>query len=216
MIPVGESVQIIGYLDKRSLHSRVLGWVEGEYLVVSFPTSSNGGGEEVNFPKDAALMCRGMIDGKMHGFKTHVLHSVSQPAKYLFLLYPNQMEDMSGQKGFRLDIDIPATAVLASEGVAVPPESGEEYSVTIRNLSAGSAIIRMPEKGRWNDFEVVFLTFSLPDGTSVERLRANIQKDIAFQDPASFGVEFKMEEPEFEPVFDFLLLANKIISQSGS
>ncbi len=81
MIQAGDFIQIIGYLNKRTLNSRVLGWMEGEYIVVSFP-AANEENEDVNFPKDAAVVCRGMIDGRMHGFKTRVLHSMSQPFDY--------------------------------------------------------------------------------------------------------------------------------------
>ncbi len=213
MIPVGESIQLIGYLDKRRLNSCVLGWLEGEYIVVSFPTSNNEG-EEVNLPKDAAVVCRGMIDGRMHGFKTHVLHSMSQPFEYLFLVYPDDMEDLSGNKGFRLDIDIPASAILAPGDVETPDASAKRIDVTIQNMSVGGAIVRLPEFLELETFDTVFLSFQLLDGNSVENLKAAMRKDIMLQDDKSFGVEFNDEDPEFSPVFDFLLLANKIISQS--
>ena len=51
-------------------------------------------------------------------------------------------------------------------------------------------------------FDTVFLSFELPDGTSVEKLRATVRKDIALQDDTSFGVEFNNEDPKFGPVFD--------------
>lgn len=213
MIPVGESIQIIGYLDKRRLNSRILGWVEGEYIVVSFP-ASNGEGPEVNLPKDAAVVCRGMIDGRMHGFKTHVLHSMSQPFEYLFLVYPSDMEDLSGNKGFRLDIDIPGSVILVPEDMETPLESAKRIDVTIQNMSVSGAIVRLPENLKLEIFDMVFLSFKFPDGNSVENLKAAVRKDIMLQDDRSFGVEFDDEDPKFGPVFDFLFLANKIISQS--
>ena len=159
MIPVGEPIQIIRYLDKRRLNSRVLGWLEGECIVVSFPTSNNEG-EEINLPKDAAVVCRGMIDGRMHGFKTHVLHAMSQPFDYLFLVYPNDMEDMSGHKGFRLDIDISATVVMVPLGMETPPESAKEIDVAIQNMSTSGAIIRLPKNLNIDVFDVVFIELS--------------------------------------------------------
>ncbi len=215
VIPVGEPIQIIGYLDKRRLNSCVLGWVEGEYIVVSYPTANNEG-DEVNLPKDAAVVCRGMIDGRMHGFTTHVLHSMSQPFNYLFLVYPNDMEDMSGHKGFRLDIDISATAIVASGDMETPPGSAQEIDVTIQNMSTSGAIVRLPKNLKMDVFDTVFLSFQLPDGTSAEKLKATVRKDIELQDDTSFGVEFNSEDPNFGPVFDFLLLANKIITQGGA
>jgi hypothetical protein len=213
VIPVGESIQLIGYLDKRRLNSRILGWLEGEYIVVSFPASNNEG-EEVNLPKDAAVVCRGMIDGRMHGFKTHVLHSMTQPFEYLFLDYPSDMEDLSGNKGFRLDIEIPATAIPVENDAEAPGASAKGIDVTIQNMSVSGAIVRWPENLELEIFDTVFLSFQLPDGNSVENLKAAVRKDIMLQDDSSFGVEFNDEDSEFGPVFDFLLLANKIISQS--
>ena len=215
VISVGESIQIIGYLDKRRLNSRVLGWMEGEYLVVSYPTTDSEN-EEVNLPKDAAVLCRGMIDGRMHGFKTHVLHSMSQPFDYLFLVYPKNIEDLSGNKGFRLDIEIPASAILAPDDLEEPFESAMGIDVIIQNISTSGAIIRLPKNLKMESFDVVFLSFQLPDGKSVENLKTAVRKDIELQDDSTFGVEFNNEDPRFGPVFDFLLLANKIISQSES
>ena len=97
-----------------------------------------------------------MIDGRMHGFKTHVLHAMSQPFDYLFLVYPNDMEDMSGHKGFRLDIDISATVVMMPLGMETPPESAKEIDVAIQNMSTSGAIIRLPKKLNIDVFDVVF------------------------------------------------------------
>lgn len=215
MIPVGEPIQIIGYLDKRRLNSCVLGWVEDEYIVVSYPTA-NHEDDDVNLPKDAAVVCRGMVDGRMHGFTTHVLHSMSQPFNYLFLVYPNDMEDMSGHKGFRLDIDITATIIIAPMDIESPPANAEEIDVAIQDMSTSGAIVRLPKNQKIEVFDTVFLSFQLPDGTSVEKLKATVRKDIALQSDTSFGVEFNDEDPNFGPVFDFLLLANKIITQGGA
>lgn len=214
MIPVGEPIQVIGYLDKRRLNSRVLGWVEGEYIVISYPSSVSYEGEEVNLPKDAAVVCRGIIDGRMYGFKTHVLHWMSQPFEYLFLVYPSRIEDLSGSKGFRLDIEIPASGVLMSDEGGLSLDSAEKIDVIIQNLSASGAVIRFPEEMSLESSDAIILDFQLPDGKLVKNLRTPIRKDIVLQDNSTVGVQFNDEDPKFGPVFDFLLLANKIISQS--
>lgn len=214
MIPVGNPIQVIGYLDKRRLNSRVLGWVEGEYIVISYPSSESYEGEEVNLSKDAAVVCRGIIDGRMHGFKTHVLHWMSQPFEYLFLVYPSHIEDLSGSKGFRLDIEIPASGVLVPEEGEPSSDSTEKIDAIIQNLSASGAVIRFPEEMSIETADAIILDFQLPDGKSVKNLRTPIRKDIILQDNSTVGVQFHDEDPMFGPVFDFLLLANKIISQS--
>jgi hypothetical protein len=124
------------------------------------------------------------------------------------------MEDLSGNKGFRLDIEIPASAILAPRDMETPLESAKGIEVTIQNMSASGAIIRLPENLELEIFDMVFLSFQLPDGSSVENLKVAVRKDIMLQDDRSFGIEFNDEDPKFGPIFDFLLLANKIISQS--
>jgi hypothetical protein len=71
LFPVGSTIQVIGYLDKRKLSAKVLGWSEGEYLLTSVPKYN---GEVINLPKDAAVVCRGTMEGRMFGFKAVVLH----------------------------------------------------------------------------------------------------------------------------------------------
>jgi len=207
LFPVGSNVQVIGYLDKRKLTAKVLGWAEGEYLVISVPTF---GGEAANLPKDAAVVCRGVQDGRMFGFKTSVLHQMTQPYEYLFLSYPPEMEDLSGSKGFRLGFDLPAQVILASADMETPPDSAKGVKASIHNLSSTGCVVSIPDELKGNDFDAVFMSFKLPNEKTVQNLRANVRKDVALPDGGSFGVEFNEGDPAFAPVFDFLLLANKI------
>ena len=211
MFPVGSVIQVIGYLDKRKLKSKVLGWSEGEYILISVPTFN---GEEVNLPKDAALVCRGTMDGRMYGFKTIVLHQMTQPFDYLFLNYPPEMEDLSGSKGFRLVIDIEAVVHLASGDAVAPPASSKGVKASIQNLSNTGCVVTIPEDVKSDSFDSVFLSFELPNAKKVENLKAVVRKDVALPDGGSFGVEFNDGDPNFAPVFDFLLLANKISSMN--
>ena len=68
----------------------------------------------------------------------------------------------------------------------------------------------VPEELKNNQFDSVFLTFQLPNEKKVQNLKAEVRKDVALPDGGSFGVEFSEGDPNFAPVFDFLLLANKI------
>jgi len=211
LFPVGSTIQVIGYLDKRKLSAKVLGWSEWEYLLTSVPKFN---GEVINLPKDAAAVCRGTMEGRMFGFKAVVLHQMTQPFEYLFLNYPVEMEDLSGSKGFRLGFDLPAMAILASEDMESPPPSTKGIKASIHNLSVNGCVITIPDDLKDNSFDAIFLTFELPNDEKVENLRALVRKDGALPDGGSFGVEFSDGDPKFAPVFDFLLLANKISSMN--
>ncbi len=207
MFPVGSTIQVIGYLDKRNLNAKVLGWIEGEYILISVPKFN---GEDVSLPKDAAVVCRGTMDGRMYGFKTIVLHQMTQPFEYLFLNFPPAMEDLSGSKGFRLGFDIPALVILASADAETPPPSAKGVKASIHNSSTNGCVVTVPDEMKNNEFDSVFLTFQLPNKKNVQNLKAEVRKDVALPDGGSFGVEFKEGDPNFAPVFDFLLMANKI------
>jgi hypothetical protein len=212
---VGESIQIVGYLDKRKLKANVLGWADGDYIVLSYPTTVQDN-EEVSLPKDAAIMCRAMVDGRLHGFRSQVLHSMSQPFELLFVVYPSGIEDLSGDKSFRLEMEISAKATVASGNLDSPPSSAKSYDVAIQYLSATGAVLQFPNDEELDPFDTVFLTCQLPDGASVENLKVFPREEEKFEGTSTVGVDFNDEDPDFAPVFDFLIVAHRIISQMNA
>lgn len=215
MFSVGDSIQIIGFLDKRKLKANVLGYVDGEYLILSYPVTHEGN-EVVSLPAESAIMCRAMVDGRLHGFKSQVLHSMSQPFEYLFIGYPSDVEDLSGDKSFRLEMEIPAQVKLASGNLASPPDSAKSHDVVIQYLSATGAVLQFSKEEELDPFDSVFLTCRLPDGALVENLKVFPREEPNLQGTSSIGVDFDDENPDFGPMFDFLVLAHRIVSQSSS
>ena len=209
MLPIGLDIQIIGFLDKRKLRSRVIGWVEGEYIIIEHPMAQ---GEPVLLPKDAAVICRGLSEGRLYGFKSHVLHTMTKPFPYLFLVYPREIEVHSARKGAGVDVDIVVSVVLSKEDVDSPPEGAEKIEGKIQNLSASGCLISFPPEVEPTNF--AFLSFELPDKNSVTNLKGTMSEDQQAMGEGSYELEFNEEDSSIEPVFNFVHLANKILAQT--
>jgi len=215
LLPVGSSIQLIGYLDKRKLSSRIIGWSEGEFVVIEHPVVQ---GELALLPKDAAVVCRGMVDGRTYAFKSHVVHVMTQPFNYLFLGYPNEIQEISARKGLRVALDVSVNVVLSSRDSTAPPPGVGSLTGIIRDLTNSGCTVAFP-KEKEIDLKAVacaFLTFELPNGISVKDLKATVDPEApVVEGESSLELQFNETDPKASAVFDFLLLANKILSQDA-
>lgn len=100
VLPVGSMIMLVDPVNKLRMQSRLIGWDEGGCLMLEQPTR---GGSAVQLTKDLHLVGRGMYEGRVWGFKSNVLFQTVQPFRILFLVYPDQIEEISLRKmiGFR-------------------------------------------------------------------------------------------------------------------
>ena len=208
MFPVGSSIQIVGYLDKRKLNSRVIGWSEGMFVVIEHPLNQ---GELAMLPKDAAVVCRGTVEGRTYAFKSHVLHVMTQPFNYLFLRYPRDIQEVTARQGLWVDIEAKAGIVLSPADAPMPPAGAKPVEGVVHNISTEGCIVSFPKDEDLKAIACVFLSFELPNGTSVKGLKGTIPADLALGGEDVVELHFEEGDPNASPVFDFLLLASKIL-----
>ncbi|MEK6710198.1 MAG: flagellar brake protein [Nitrospinota bacterium] len=212
MFPVGSSVQIIGYLDKRKLSSRIIGWSEGIFVVIEHPLLQ---GELALLPKDAAVVCRGTVDGRTYAFKSHVLHVMIQPFNYLFLRYPRDIQEITARQGLWVDIKASAQIILSSQDAPAPPAGAKEVAGVVHNVSTGGCVISLPKETDLKGVACAFLTFGLPNGSKVNQLKGTVPADLPPDGEGGLELHFEEGDPNGSPLFEFLLLASKILSPSA-
>jgi len=208
VFPVGANIQIIGYLDKRKLNSRVIGWSDGEFVVIEHPVVQ---GELAMLPKDAAVVCRGTVEGRTYAFKSHVLHVMVQPFNYLFLRYPRDIQEVTARQGLWVDIEAKAGMVLSPSDAPIPPAGLKEMEGLVHNISTGGCVVSLPKEANLKAVACVFLSFELPNGTSVKYLKGSVPSDLPLDGDGVVELHFDEGDPNASPVFDFLLLASKIL-----
>lgn len=208
MFPVGSSIQIIGYLDKRKLNSRVIGWSEGEFVVIEHPLLQ---GELALIPKDAAVVCRGTVEGRTYAFKSHVLHVMTQPFNYIFLRYPQGIQEVTARQGLWVNIEAKAGMILSPSDTSIPSAGLKEVEGVVHNVSAEGCNVSLPKESDLKAVACVFLSFELPNGTSVKHLKGTVPSDSPLDGEGAVELHFDEGDPNASPVFDFLLLAGKIL-----
>lgn len=208
---MGTSIQIIGYLDKRKLQSHIIGWAENEYVIIEHPMVM---GDLAMLPKDAAVVCRGTLDGRTYAFKSHVSHVMTQPFNYLFLTYPNAIQDMSAKDGPQVAVELPAKMVISEKDIAEPPSGGRSLSGSVTTLTHTTCTVELPSPIEISETNRFFLSFDLPNETSVETLKCWLPTDLPKNKHSKLNLQFDETDPKASPLLDFLLLASKILSQS--
>lgn len=208
MFPVGSSIQIIGYLDKRKLNSRVIGWSEGEFVVIEHPLLQ---GELPLIPKDAAVVCRGTVEGRTYAFKSHVLHVMTQPFNYIFLRYPQNIQEVTARQGLWVNIEAKAGMILSPSDTSIPSAGLKEVEGVVHNVSTEGCNVSLPKESDLKAVACVFLSFELPNGTSVKHLKGTVPSDLPLDGEGAVELHFDEGDPNASPVFDFLLLAGKIL-----
>jgi len=208
VFPVGSPIQIIGYLDKRKLNSRVIGWSEGIFVIIEHPFIQ---GELALLPKDAAVVCRGTVEGRTYAFKSHVLHVMTQPFNYLFLRYPRDIQEVTARQGLWVDIEAKAAMALSPADAPVPPAGARQVEGIVHNISTGGCIISLPKEEDLKGTACVFLSFELPNGVPVKDLKGTVPSDSPLDGEGAVELHFDEGDPNAASVFDFLLLASKIL-----
>lgn len=209
MFPIGSTIQLEGFLDKRKLRSVVIGWSENEYVVIGRPTVN---GEPVLLPKDAAVVCRGLIEGRSYGFKSHVLHMIEQPFPYLFLVYPKDFIELSPGRGSGVEIHIPAKLVPGKGDGSGPDEEMAPFDATVVNVSMVGCMVTMEKD--LNPALPVYLSFQLPTGDTVKHMKGQVRDDISLPEGVSFGIQFDEADVNVDLVFEFVRFASRILSQT--
>jgi c-di-GMP-binding flagellar brake protein YcgR len=197
-------IQIEG--TKSRMTSELIGVETGEYLVIKMPSVQFMGNLSNLLYKGNSITIRYLHKGTIFGFKSHINHFITNPAKLIFIEYPKRIEshDLRGHK--RLDCYLPANAkimdnIMAGTITDISKEGCHLIIDTEKVEVENSLILQVGSK--------VGISFQLPgvaNKLAVTGNQKNVKKD---RDRVSLGIEFNSMDIEMqEKLYDFLATAN--------
>ncbi|MFC1492152.1 flagellar brake domain-containing protein [Nitrospinota bacterium] len=211
MLPVGSVVMLVDPVNKVRMHSRLIGWDEGDCMMLEQPIR---GGSGVQLPKDLAVVGRGMYEGRVWGFKANVLFQTVQPFRILFLSYPAQIEEVSLRKSERIQTSVDVILSARKHVYEELKDSKDASRGVIKNISTGGCNISCPFR-----FEVnmpVFISGELPTGKVMENLMGFVRNVTRDQSNNFYGIQFEERSGSLDTLREFIALALKIVSRDNS
>ena len=195
-------VQIEG--TKSRMTSELIGVETGEYLVIKMPSVQFMGSLSSLLYRGNSIIIRYMQKGTIFGFKSHISHVITNPAKLIFIEYPKRIEshDLRGHK--RLDCYLPANVRIMNSTIAgtITDVSKEGCHFIIEKAKVENSLILQIG----NEIGVSFQLPGVAEKLTVAGKQKNIKKD---RDSVNIGIEFNSMDIETqERLYGFLATAN--------
>ena len=195
-------IQIEG--TKTRMTSELIGIETGEYLLIKMPSAQFMGNLSKLLYKGNSIVIRYLHKGTIFGFKTHISHYITTPAKLIFIEYPKRIEshDLRGHK--RLDCYLPANVKIMNNTIAgtITDVSKEGCHLIIDQVQVENSLILQVG----NEIGVSFQLPGVAKKLAVTGKQKNVKKD---RDSISIGIEFNNMDIEMqERLYDFLATAN--------
>ncbi len=201
---VGTKLEIQFKGGGTQLTSELTGVEDDKYLMIKWPT--------VDPKVDAAnLICKGntvfvkyLHEGIEFSFQSHILEVISNPAKLIFIKYPENTEVNVLREHRRIDCYLPASVRIADNKIKGAITNISRIGVLfVAEMPAYDNTINQLETGN-----EIGLTFQLPgvqrELSMIAKLR-NITKD---KDKVRIGIEYgKMDVEVQTKLYDFLSTA---------
>ncbi len=195
-------IQIEG--EKEGLTSKVIGVVEGKYLIIRMPPLHSMG-DVSNLPSEGnTVIVRYMHKGAVYRFESRIKHFITTPVKVIFIEYPEKIENQNLRAHKRIDCYLPANVKVADNTIGV----------TIADISRGGCQVTVEKLKIENSFGLlqvdneIGVGFQLP-GVQKTVILTGKQKYIKKEhDNVSIGVEFNnMDNETQERLYGFLSTA---------
>ncbi|MFC1735968.1 PilZ domain-containing protein [Candidatus Hydrogenedentota bacterium] len=142
----------------------IYGWREGHFLLACMQEGTTLGNK---FFEGSKWEARYILDGLAHGFRTELTRILRSPCLMLFFKYPCEIEAVSIRKHSRLKTYLVGDAYLGTVSTGAP------MSIVVCDLSCGGTLIRADEEMSKGD--LVQLSFTLPDGQKIVRIRSEVR-----------------------------------------
>jgi c-di-GMP-binding flagellar brake protein YcgR len=146
------------------------------------------------------IAIRYMQDGTVFGFKSIIIHFMVEPARLIFIKYPEEIEslDLRGHK--RIECYLPANVKIADKAIegAIMDISREGCQFSVKNAKAGNSLKLQVDSE-------ISVSFQLP-GVEKKLIVAGEQKNIKKdRDSVNIGIKFSnMNIEAQEKLYDFL------------
>jgi c-di-GMP-binding flagellar brake protein YcgR len=193
-------IQIEGI--KSRLKSELFAIEEGNYLIIKLSPFQS----LANFTKlvyvGTVIIIRYIHRGTLFGFKSRIKHVMIEPAKLIFIEYPEKIESKELRVHKRLDCYLPANVRIEDNTIAgtITDMSREGCQFTVKTVNIGKSADLLQI-----DNEIV-VSLQLPgveEKLTITGKQKNIKKD---KDNVNIGVLFSDMSIEVqEKLYDFLL-----------
>ncbi len=195
-------IQIEG--TKTRMTSELVGIETGEYLLIKMPSTQLMGNLSTLLYKGNSIVIRYLHKGTIFGFKSHISHYITTPAKLIFIEYPKRIEshDLRGHK--RLDCYLPANVKIMGNTIAgtITDISKEGCHLIIEQVQVENSLILQVG----NEIGISFQLPGVAKKLAVTGKQKNVKKD---RDSISIGIEFNSMDIEMqERLYDFLATAD--------
>ncbi len=209
MLPVGSAVKLEDAAGKIKLSSRVIGWSENECLMLEQPTH---GKDAVRFPKNLNLVCRGIHEGGIWGFKANVLFQTMQPYRILFLTFPKEVEKLTLRTTERIQSKIPTIVTLRKHDYDRFKDDLRAPRGVIRNISTGGCKIACPYIFEMN--MPLFFSFEVPTGKLIRDILGFIRSRTSGPSENTYGVQFEKLSESLSDMIAYAKIASRIVSNN--
>jgi c-di-GMP-binding flagellar brake protein YcgR len=157
--------------------THIVGWVRPRLVITSVPQDSR----LVVIPKGTELIVRYLLEGRVYGFVSRLIHKQVDPLPLWMIEYPEVVEVKNLRRSPRIPITLQVKNHL------------DETWFTL-DLSASGAMLAVESKQSVGD--TALLTFSLPNGELIENLSVTVMRVISDSDESRIGVQFDEDDPE--------------------
>jgi c-di-GMP-binding flagellar brake protein YcgR len=179
---IGSQVQIQFSENSDRFNAKFIGMDPGAYLILNLPNLTEV--REQIF-RGQVIVVRYMTAGTVYGFESKVITLSLQPAKLLFLVYPEKIQTCEIRKHARFDCTFYCRAVVSGStcrGIITNISLGGCQYVTDQLDEEKASRIKLEEK--------LLLNFQTLDGHSIESLAGEVRNVRRNNHRVEIGVRF--------------------------
>jgi hypothetical protein len=182
----------------------VLGWVEGEMIIVEIPQKKN-----MEFYDNAVPLLVGFVnEGVTYGFKSKLIIKFHILNRDIFMLeYPEETRRVKLRKEERYRVQLPATFRLFQENASIEVSPTIDCSIVDINNNGCAMMSKLHlKKG-----DKLFLSFILPPQGNIVDLPCQIMNARPnIKDKSNYGIKFYPGDHHKEYIDRFLTIVDKI------
>ncbi len=183
--------------------SELIGVETGKYLVIKMPSVQFMGNLSNLLYKGNSIIIRYLHKGTIFGFKSHISHFITNPAKLIFIKYPKRIESHDLRAHKRLDCYLPADVRIMDNTIVgtITDISREGCRFIIERAKVENSLILQIG----NEIGISFQLPGAKEMLTVTAIQKNLEKG---NDNIGIGVEFSNMDIEVqERLYDFLSTA---------
>lgn len=173
--------------------SKILGARHGDFIIIEHPLLQFS--DRLSGEIRGEILCRFSLDGDDYTFASRVREHLK--AGFSLIDYPSTFEQVSLRAALRVRVNLETRLEIEKQR--------DSMTVGMVDISAGGCKLEVPQLFAVAPGTRCTVTFSLPDGKSIEALKGTIQnvKVLRLPKTTELGVRFLEPSSELEKVRSF-------------